>query len=331
MPPLIEVIEFLDDTGTIMVARVPQQGETEIKWGAQLTVRESQNAIFFRDGKAVAVFNRPGRYVLKTQNIPALTKLVTRYAYGPTSPFRAEVYFLNMKLFRNLKWGTRDPVIFRDPELQMIRLRSHGVFSIQIADPSVFLNKVVGTQGIFTDADIQDYLKNIIVSRLIDVLGTNIKTIFDLPKVYDELSVAAKALLAANFEAVGLNLVDFFINSITPPDEVQKAIDERSSMQAIGDMDKYMQFKTARAIQDAANQSGGTAGAGVGLGAGMGMGMMIPDIMRRAQENTRSSPPPNGPATDPLESVKQLKALLDSGAISEDEYNRKKDELLRKI
>ena len=161
MPKLMEVLEYLDDTGSVMVARVPQEGPCEIKWGAQLTVRESQSAVFFRDGKSIGVFKKPGRYVLKTQNIPALTKFVTKFGYGPDSPFRSEVYFLNMKLFRDIKWGTSEPIIFRDPELQMIRLRSHGIFSIQIEDPNVFLNKIVGTQSIFTDEEIRSYLKTL--------------------------------------------------------------------------------------------------------------------------------------------------------------------------
>ena len=339
MPRLMEVLEYLDPTGSVMVARVPPDGQGEIKWGAQLTVRESQNAAFFRDGRAIITFNRPGRYVLKTQNIPVLTKLVTRFGYGPQSPFRSEVYFLNMKLFRNLKWGTTEPVVFRDPDLEMIRLRSHGMFSIQISHPMVFLNRMVGTQGVFTDGDIHDYLKSIITSRLIDILGTNVRSIFELPKLYDELGAAAKAVLASDFEAAGLSLIDFFINSISPPDEVQAVIDERSSMKAIGDLSQYMRFKAAQSIQDAAQQTNGAAGTGVGLGAGVGMGMMLPQMLRNAfntsqfqntgQTNTgeTDAPETEGPAAK----IQKLKTLLDAGAISAEEFNRKKEELLKQI
>src|ERR1700690_141916 len=153
MPKLMEVIEFFDDSGDTMVARIPSDSQAEIKWGAQLTVRESQSAAFFRDGKSQMLFG-PGRHVLKTQNIPGITKFITSFGYGPSSPFRAEIYFLSMKLFRNLKWGTREPIIFSDPELQMVRLRSHGIYSIQIKDPNVFLNRMAGTQQIFRDDDI---------------------------------------------------------------------------------------------------------------------------------------------------------------------------------
>lgn len=326
----MEVLEYLDNTGTVMAARVPSDGEVEIKWGAQLTVRESQSAAFFRDGKLMALFDRPGRYVLTTQNFPVLTKLVTRLGYGSRSPFRSEVYFFSMKLFRNLKWGTQEPVIFRDPELQMIRLRAHGMFSIQIKAPAVFLNKVVGTQGLFRDSDIQDYLKNIIITRLIDILGTNLKTIFDFPKLYDELSAATKVVLVQNLEALGLTLTDFLINSITPPEEVQSAIDERTSMQAIGNLDNYLQFKAAKSIQDAAQQSNGTAGAGVGFGAGIGMGMVLPQMINNAI-NKQSMISPSSQSEDVPGKLEKLKQLLDSGTITQEEFNKKKGELLKQF
>ncbi|MEI6153906.1 MAG: SPFH domain-containing protein, partial [Deltaproteobacteria bacterium] len=230
MPKLMEVIEFLDDNGNTMVVRIPSDGQVEIKWGAQLTVRESQSAVFFRDGKAQMVFGA-GRHVLKTQNIPGIAKFVTSFGYGPDSPFRAEVYFLNMKLFSNLKWGTKDPILFRDPELQMVRLRSHGMYSLQIKDPNLFLNRMVGTQNVFRDDDIHDYLRSIVTSRLINILGEQVKSIFDLPGYYDALGGVLKAVAADDFKACGLELVDFFINSISLPDDVQKVVDERTSMQ----------------------------------------------------------------------------------------------------
>ena len=149
MPKLMEVLEYLDNQGDTLVARVPQDDSCEIKWGAQLTVRESQVAVFFRDGKSVTAF-RPGRYVLKTQNIPRLTKWVTSFGYGPRSPFRSEVYFISTKLMHGMKWGTRQPILFRDDELQMVRLRSFGTFSIKVVKPVLFLNRMVGTQGLFT-------------------------------------------------------------------------------------------------------------------------------------------------------------------------------------
>ena len=330
MPKLMEVIEFFDDKGDTMVARIPSDGQAEIKWGAQLTVRESQAAVFFRDGKAQMVFG-PGRHVLKTQNIPGITKFVTSFGYGPDSPFRAEVYFLNMKLFRNLKWGTKEPILFHDTELQMVRLRSHGIFSIQIKDPSLFLNRMVGTQNFFRDEDIQDYLKSIITSRLINILGDQAKSIFDLPKNYDALSGIMKAVVADDFKACGLELVDFFINSISLPDDVQKIVDERTSIEAIGDMGTYMKFKTAKSIEEAAKQPGGTAGAGVGVGAGVGMGMMLPGMIKEAlQEGKASTSPAKEAEEDAFAKIKKLKELLDMGAITQEEFEKKKAEWLSK-
>ena len=324
MPKLMEVLEFLDPTGQIMVKRVPDSGDYEIKWGAQLTVRESQTAIFFRDGKALDVFG-PGRHVLQTQNIPILTKLVTRLGYGKDSPFRAEVYFLNMKLFPNLKWGTSEPILFKDTELQMIRLRSYGIFSIQISEPSLFLNKVVGTQGIYADTEIEDYLKNIIITRLTDVFGEQVKTVFDLPKDFNELSLVIRTNIQNDFDALGLKIHNFLINSISVPPEVQEMIDSRSGMAAVGDIDQFLKFKAALAMESAAENPGGGASTGVGVGAGMGMGFMLPQMLSGAMQSGQGQ----GQQTlSPMDKLKKLKELLDMGALSEEEYDKKKEKLL---
>lgn len=330
MPKLMEVIEFFDDKGDTMVIRTPSDGQAEIKWGAQLTVRESQSVVFFRDGKAQMVFG-PGRHVLKTQNIPGITKFVTSFGYGPDSPFRAEVYFLNMKLFRNLKWGTKEPILFRDPELQMVRLRSHGMYSIQIKDPNLFLNKMVGTQNIFKDEDIQDYLKSIATSRLVNVLADQVKSILDLPNHYDALGGILKAVVADDFKACGLELVDFFINSISLPEDVQKIVDEKTSMKAIGDMGTYMQFKTAKSIEEAAKQPGGVAGAGVGLGAGVGMGMMLPGMIKEAFQSGHNNSSQANNGEDAFAKIEKLKKLLDMGAITQEEFEKKKADWLGKM
>lgn len=331
MPKLMEVLEYLDPTGTTLVARVPPDDSCEIKWGAQLTVRESQVAVFFRDGRAVTAF-KPGRYVLKTQNIPVLTKWVTSFGYGPKSPFRSEVYFVSTRLQHGLGWGTAQPILFRDSELQMVRLRAHGTYSMKVVEPTVFLNRMVGTQGLFTSAQIEDYLRSILTARLVDVFGGVVKSVFDMPSQYDEVATALKARAAADFEAAGLQLVDFLIESITPPEEVQKMIDERSSMAAVGDMNTFIKFKAAKSLQDAAQHGG--AGSLVGAGAGLGLGMMMPQVLQQAM----TQPPPlpaqaagvAAPA-DPYELLGRLKGLLDQGAITQDEYDAKKKELLARM
>jgi membrane protease subunit (stomatin/prohibitin family) len=328
MPKLMEIIEFLDNSGDTMVQRVPENESGEFKLGAQLIVRESQKAVFFRDGKALDVFSA-GRHVLKTQNIPVLTKLVTSSVYGSDSPFKSEVYFLNMKLFRNLKWGTKEPILFRDTELKMIRLRGYGAFSITIKEPSLFLNKVVGTQGLFRDSDISDYLKSLIAQKLHTVLGQHVKTVFDLPQHFDNLAVLIKNVLQLEFEGLGLELHDFLINSISVPTEVQKMIDTRSGMSAIGNMDEFMKFQMGQSIEKAAENPSGNAGEGMGIGAGIGMGFMMPQMINQAmqQQNNQSG----NSQEDSFTKLKKLKELLDMEAISEEEFNETKKRLLNNL
>lgn len=330
MAKLMEVLEFLDDTGKTIVKRVPSDGPAEIKWGAQLTVRESQEAVFFRDGKALDVF-KAGRHVLQTQNIPLIGKWITSFGYGPDSPFRSEVYFVGKQLFTNLKWGTREPILFRDSELKMIRLRSFGNFSIQVADSMLFVNKIVGTKGSFTNNDIEDYLKNIIVSRLTNIIGDELKTVFDMPSSFDSLSFAARVKLQAEFDGLGLSLHDFYINSISVPDEVQKIIDQRSGMSAIGNMDEFMKYKVALSLENASLNQAGTGeamGGGLGAGMGLGMGFMMPQMI---QQSMMSSMQGSSEKETAMDKLKKLKELLDMGVISQDEFNQKKTKLMDQI
>lgn len=276
----LEIIEWFDPTGEQIIQRIPESGTTDIKIGAQLIVRESQSAIFFRDGKALDMFGA-GRHTLTTLNIPLLTKLLS-FPFGFKSPFQAEVIFINMKEFVGLKWGTANPVTFRDSVFEMIRLRAFGIYSIRINDPMLFVNKIVGTQGLYTTANIENYLKEIIISRINDLIGEMIQTILDLPKYYDELAAGLKSKIDIDFKKIGIELLDLLINSITPTEEVQKMIDERSGMQAVGDLNAFMKFKAAKAMEQAAANpaEGGTASAGMGLGMGAGLGFMFPEMIK---------------------------------------------------
>ncbi|HSO23692.1 MAG TPA: SPFH domain-containing protein [Chondromyces sp.] len=288
MAQTLEVLEHHDPTGEEIVYRYPPQGSAEIKLGAQLVVHEAQEAVLYRDGKALDVFG-PGRHTLSTQNIPLLTKLLS-LPFGGTSPFRVAVVFVNKRTFLDQKWGTREPVVFRDAELGMVRLRAFGNYAYRIQDSQLFVNTVVGSQGLFDTSRLQDFYRDVIVSRLNDLLGETLKTIFDLPRYYDELGAAAKARVTEDFAKYGVDLADFYINSITPPDEVQQKMDERAAMGAIGDMNTYMQFKAAQAIQDAAKggagggTEGGAASAGMGLGLGAGFGAMMPGMIANAMQ-----------------------------------------------
>jgi membrane protease subunit (stomatin/prohibitin family) len=317
----MEVIEFLDNSGTVLVKRMPDNGQLEIKWGSQLTVRESQDAVFFRDGKSLDVFT-VGRHVLKTQNVPVVGKWVTSFGYGENSPFRAEVLFVSKQLFPNFKWGTKEPILFKDTELEMVRLRSYGSFSIQVQDSLLFVNKIAGTMGLYTTEVISDYLRGIIISKFNVVLARMLKTVFDIPASMDDLNLVMRTELHTDFEGLGLKLHDFYIQSISLPDEVQKMIDTRTGINAMGNLDQYMKLKIADSLGDAARNNG-TAGTGLELGAGIGMGMVLPNIIQQSM-----SPQNNESVSDKL---KKLKELLDIGALSQQEFDDKKMELLKQF
>jgi membrane protease subunit (stomatin/prohibitin family) len=318
----MDVIEFLDNSGTTLVKRLPDSGQLEIIWGSQLTVRESQEAIFFRDGKALDVFGA-GRHILKTQNVPVVGKWVTSFGYGENSPFRAEVVFVGKQLFSNFKWGTNEPILFRDTEFDIIRIRAFGSYSIQISDTMLFVNKVVGTKGLFSTDSIQDYLKGIIVSKLNVVLGANLKTILDIAGTIDQLNLILRTELQQDFAGLGLTIHDLYIQSISVPDEVQKIIDTKSGMGVLGNLDQYMKYKVANAIGDAANNTGAT-GDGMGTGAGLAMGMNMAQMVNQSIGN-------NSLNQDPVEKLKKLKELLDIGAITTEDFNKKKEEFLKQI
>jgi membrane protease subunit (stomatin/prohibitin family) len=265
----MEVIEWLDQTGQEIVHREPQHGSGEIKLGAQLIVRDSQAGVFFYHGKAYDAF-RPGRHSLTTGNVPILNKILS-IPWGMTSPLRAEVYFVNMKIFPNLKWGTKNPVAFKDSELGLIRLRAFGIFNIRVLQPVLFINNLVGTQGVYTTEDIEEFLGRVIISRFNDHLGENLDSLLNLPGRYDELSEGLAKRLEEDFSHYGLGLSHLYISSITPPQEVQKAIDDKSRLHVFDDLNSLLKMKAAMAVEKVAEQQG-EAGAGIG----MGMGFMMP-------------------------------------------------------
>jgi membrane protease subunit (stomatin/prohibitin family) len=283
MAVFLEVIEWFDETGHTLMHRIPENGSAEIKLGAQLIVRESQAAIFFRDGKAYDILG-PGRHTLSTLNLPLITKVLS-LPFGTKSPFRVEIYFANTKIFTHLKWGTKEPVAFKDAELGLVRLRGFGTYTMRITQPLLFINTLVGTQGIFGTEEIEDFLRDVIVSRVNDLLGEMLETVFNLPAYYDELGAAIKSRVYEDFARYGISLLDFYINNITPPAEVQKMIDAKAGMQAVGDLDSFMKFKAAKAMGDAATAEGaGDAASGMGLGLGAGLGMLIPGMLQKTMQ-----------------------------------------------
>ncbi|HJX38591.1 MAG TPA: SPFH domain-containing protein [Anaerolineae bacterium] len=286
MARVFDVIEYFDATGREMVHRIPEQGSGDFRIGSQVIVRESQQAVFFRDGKALDVFG-PGRHTITTANVPLLVDLIGKVFSGET-PFKAEVYFVNMREFVDQKWGTPEPVALRDTDLGMVRVRAFGTYSMQVKDPQLFVNKIVGTQGLYFTNDIDNFLRSMIISNLSDILGEIRKSLFDLPSLYNEISAGTKAKAQDNFNTLGIDLKTLFVSNISPTEETAKAIDERAAMGAIGNMQAYLQFKTARAVEQAAMASGegggGFAQMGAGMGAGVGMGAMMAGMMGQAMQ-----------------------------------------------
>ncbi|HIP87571.1 MAG TPA: SPFH domain-containing protein [Anaerolineales bacterium] len=332
MARVFDIIEFVDESGREIVHRFPERGSGDFRIGSQLIVRESQAAVFFRDGKALDVFG-PGRHTITTANIPLLVNLIGK-AFSGESPFKAEVYFVTTRELLDMKWGTPEPITIRDPVLRMARLRAFGTYAMHIADPQLFVNKVVGTQQIYRTADVERFLRSIIVSKLTDLLGEMGRSILDIPAMMEELGAGVKAKAADDFAARGINLTNVYIESISPTEETAKAIDQAAAMGAIGDMDAYLKYKAAIAMGDAAQQEGGggLAGAGVGLGAGAAMGMTMAQMMAQAMQQPRQQPqeqPEAAAAPKTPQTVEEIQAMLDnldmrlaSGEISEDLYNK---------
>jgi membrane protease subunit (stomatin/prohibitin family) len=286
MARVFDVIEYFDATGREMVHRIPEQGSGDFRIGSQVIVRESQQAVFFRDGKALDVFG-PGRHTISTANVPLLVDLIGK-AFSGETPFKAEVYYVNMREFVDQKWGTPEPVALRDTDLGMVRVRAFGTYSMQIKDAQLFVNKIVATQGLYFTNDIDNFLRSILISNLTDLLGDVGKSLFDLPSLYDEIGAGTKAKAQDDFNTLGVDLKTLFVSNVSPTEETAKAIDERAAMGAIGNMQAYLQFKTARAVEQAAMASGegggGFAQMGAGMGAGVGMGAMMAGMMGQAMQ-----------------------------------------------
>ncbi|MEL7468817.1 MAG: SPFH domain-containing protein [Pseudomonadota bacterium] len=271
----IDVIDWTDDTRDTMVCRF-QRRDNAIKYGAKLTVREGQAAVFIHEGQLADVF-QPGLYQLETNNMPIMTTLQS-WDHGFSSPFKSEIYFVSTRRFQDLKWGTKNPIMMRDPEFGPVRMRAFGTYSIRVADPGLFLQEVVGTDGEFTVDEVQFQLRNVVVSRFSNALASSGIPVLDLAANTDQMADYLQKRIAPEIAAYGIEIPALLVENVSLPEAVEQAMDKRTSMGVIGDLGKYAQFQAAESMRAAA-ENPGAGGNGMGAGLGMGMGMAMANAM----------------------------------------------------
>jgi membrane protease subunit (stomatin/prohibitin family) len=285
---LIDIIEWTEPNDSqILCYRFPRYNN-EIKYGAQLTVREGQAAAFVNEGQLADVYP-PGRYKLETQNMPILST-IKGWKYGFESPFKAEVYFVSTKQYTDLKWGTQNPFMLRDPEFGPVRIRAFGSYAMRVADPGTFLKELVATDPSFESYEISNQLRNIIVSRFVDAAGQSKIPVLEMAGNYEKLGDVLLERIATSVASMGLAITQFYVENISLPPEVEQALDARTKMGVLGNLDQYTKFQTAEAIRDAAKNPGGMAGAGVGIGAGVAMGQSMAGAMRESAAAAPAAP-----------------------------------------
>ncbi len=322
---LIDIIQWTDDSNDTLVYRFERYGN-QIKYGAKLTVREGQAAVFVNEGRIADVFS-PGMYTLETRNLPILSTM-QGWKYGFESPFLAEVYFCSTRQFTDLKWGTQKPVIMRDVDFGPVRLRAFGTYAVRINDPAVLLRQVSGTDAHFTLDEIVNQLRNIILSRFADMMGESSIPVLDLASSYTELSELLSERIKEEIESYGLDLVTLLIENISLPSEVEGALDRRTSIGVVGDLSQYTRFNVADAIPTAAANPGGLAAAGAGIGMGAAMAGPITQAVSNPPQapDSTNTPPPipgspryflavNGQQKGPF-GISDLSSHIDSGQLT---------------
>ncbi|MFN6924508.1 MAG: SPFH domain-containing protein [Tabrizicola sp.] len=289
----IDVISWLDDTRDTMVWRFDRRGQA-IKMGAKLTVREGQAAVFIHEGQLADVFG-PGLYILETNNMPIMTTL-QHWDHGFQSPFKSEVYFVNTTRFNDLKWGTKNPIMVRDPEFGPVRLRAFGTYSMRVSDPGRFMVEIVGTDGEFTTDEVSNQIRNQIVQAASEALARSGIPVLDMAANLSDLGKIIANAIAPKVAEYGLSIPEFYIENISLPEEVEKALDKRSSMGVVGDLQRYMQFSAAEAMGQPGSAMGAAMGAGMGAGMGMGMAQNMGPWGAKPGAAAAAAPPPPPPA-----------------------------------
>jgi membrane protease subunit (stomatin/prohibitin family) len=357
---LIDIIEWTDNSNYTLVYKFPDE-DHEVKNGAKLICRENQAAILVNEGQLADIFG-PGTHTLSTQNVPVLSRL-RGWKYGFSSPFKVDVYFVNLKQYIDQKWGTANPVLIRDPEFAVagrpgrVRIRAFGSYNFRIADPGVFFKELVGTQGMYTTDEIEGYLKRMLVGKFTQAAGKSEISVADMAGHYSVLENVVKGDIAEEFKKLGLLLTSFVIENISLPPEIEKALDAAAAQSARG-VDNTMAWEGMQAMRDAARQPGGGGGvmqAGMGMGMGMGMGNMMGNVMAGAMpgypqqgypqqgypqqgQYPQQGYPQQGQPQQPQQPVaddnslesklRKLKAALDAGLLTDEEYKAKRTKLL---
>jgi membrane protease subunit (stomatin/prohibitin family) len=324
----IDIIEWMEPSSNEILAYRFPRSDNEIKNGAKLIVREGQVAAFVKEGQLADV-KTPGMYTLDTNNMPILSKILG-WKYGFESPFKCEVYFISTRQWTDLKWGTQNPVMMRDQEFGPIRVRAFGTYAFKVIDAGTFIRECVATDPMFEAYEITNQFRNAIVSRFVDTLGSQQIPILDLVGNYERVSRLAQDRIAPELAKMGIALTQFFVENVSLPPEVEAALDKRSQMGVLGNLDQYTKFQAAEAIRDAAQNPGGVAGAGVGLGAGVAIGQQMAGAMAGAQQanpvTSQSLPPPmplsvtffvalNGQQAGPFD-MATIGTMIRSGQIS---------------
>ena len=323
----IDVIDWTDDTRDTMVWRFERRGNA-IKYGAKLTVREGQAAVFVHEGQLADVFG-PGLYMLETNNMPVMTTL-QHWDHGFNSPFKSEIYFVSTTRFNDLKWGTKNPIMCRDPEFGPVRLRAFGTYSMRVSDPAVFLKEIVGTDGEFTKDEVSDQIRNVIVQQFSQIIAKAGIPVLDMAANTGDLGKLVTTAINPTVAAYGLSLPEFYIENISLPEEVEKALDKRTSVGIAGDLNKYMQFSAAEAMGKPGSAGDAmTAGMGAAMGMAMAQNMGPWGASGGASGGQAAAPPPPPPppaatqwhlaengATKGPYSESDLAGLVASGALT---------------
>jgi membrane protease subunit (stomatin/prohibitin family) len=290
----IDVIQWTEPGEGVLAYRYPME-DMEIQNGGQLTVRDSQMAVFVNEGQIADVF-KPGLYTLTTHTLPILTYL-RNWDKAFKSPFKSDVYYFSTRLQINQKWGTTTPITIRDKEFGAVRLRAYGIYAYRVQDPKVFYEKVSGTRELYQTADLDGQLRNTIVARMTDAFGNSAISFLDMAAAQQQLAASMLAALKPVFADLGLLLDSFVVENVSLPDELQKLLDQRIGMNMVGDMGRYTQFQVAQSMPiAAANEGGGAAGAGVGLGAGLAMAQQMMGAVRPPAAPAPADTAPAAPA-----------------------------------